>query len=212
MNAPDALARLQAADELIVRQRITAMVNRYEVHLPLEPGSKEEGDEVAYVEQARMKLKEEFTIYTGSDKSTVLAKVKATKRLDLGSRYEITDAAGASIGSFRKDFKASLLNSTFHVQDPAGEDVITARERSMVLAILRRALEWLPLGDGLLGLIPIIFHLDFRRIADGEEVASVERRVGLRDRYTVRMSADADALDRRTAVAMAVGMDALLAR
>ena len=108
--------------------------------------------------------------------------------------------------------KASLLNSTFHVQDPAGEDVITARERSMVLALLRRALDWLPFGDGLLGLIPIIFHLDFKRIADGEEMASVERRVGLRDRYMLRMSADADALDRRTAGAMAVGKDALLAR
>lgn len=211
MEPTAALARLQAADELLVRQRITAMVNRYEVHRPTAPGSGEEGELVGFVEQARMKLKEEFTIYDGPEKAGVIAKVKATKRIDLASRYEITDAAGAPVGSFRKDFKASLLNSTFHVQDAAGADVITARERSAVLAILRRVLDWLPVGDGLLGLIPIIFHLDFRT-PDGELVASVERRMSLRDRYTLRMEAGAGVLDRRTAVAMAVGMDALLGR
>jgi uncharacterized protein YxjI len=211
MATTDHLARLQSADELIVRQRITAMVNRYEVHLPVAPGSRDEGEEVGFVEQARMKLKEKFTIYSGADKTAVVATVQATKRLDLGSRYEISDPAGAPIGSFRKDFKASLLNSTFHVQDAAGQDVITAKERSMALAILRRVLSYLPFGDGLLSLIPIIFHLDFRT-NDGELVASVERRVGLRDRYRLTITGDDATLDRRTAVAMAVAMDALLSR
>lgn len=207
-----ALARLQAADELLIRQRITAMVNRYEVHLPKEPGSREEGELVGFVEQARLKLREEFVIYTGPDKATALARVKATKALDLGSRYDVTDPDGQPVGSFRKDFKRSLLSSTFHLQDAAGEDVITASERSMVLAILRRVLDLIPIGDGLLGLIPILFHLDFKRIEDGADVASVERRVGLRDRYVLSMTAGPETLDRRVAVAMAVGMDALLAR
>ena len=211
MATIDALARLQSTDELIIRQRITAMVNRYEVHLPVAPGSRDEGEEVGFVEQARLKLKEKFTIYTGADKRSVVATVQATKRLDLGSRYEIEDAAGAPIGSFRKDFKKSLFNSTFHIQDASGADVITASERSMALALLRRALDWVPLGGGLLSLIPIIFHLDFRT-NDGELVASVERRVGLRDRYLMTLSGDESVLDRRTAVAMAVAMDALLSR
>ena len=38
--------------------------------------------------------------------------------MDLGAGYDITDEHGQPLGFFRKDFGASLLRSTFHVEGP----------------------------------------------------------------------------------------------
>jgi len=204
---PDIATQLQEADEFIIRQRITPMVNRYEVHLPAAPGSQEEGALVAFVEQKRLKLKEEFTIWADAEKSTALATIKADRALDVGASYAVTDPAGQVVGSFRKDFKASLLRSTFHLTDAEGRQ-ITARERSLGRALFRRLAD---MSDSVLGLIPVLFHFDFET-EDGELVATVDRRAGIRDRYRLKIEPNGQALDRRVAIALAVAMDALLAR
>ena len=188
------IATLQAQQTLYVRQRITLMINRYEVRADAggSPGAL-----IAFVEQKRMTLKEQVTFYTDESRSGVLAAFKARKVLVLGGAYDVTDGAGAAIGLFRKDFTKSLLRSTWHVEQP-GVGTATGQERSMAIAMLRRFTD--------ITFLP--YHFDFVR--DGRTAFSVEKKWGIRDQYVVSI-ADQQ-LDRRLVIAMAVGLDALQGR
>lgn len=190
------LAALQAQHRLVVRQKITMMVNRYVVHVEEADGS--EGEMVAFAEQKRLAVKEQVTFYTDESRERVLAGFKARKVIDLASGYDVVDETGRPIGYFRKDFAASLLRSTWHLQQP-GLPTLTGRERRLLVALLRRftdSLAWLP------------YHFDF---GVGAHFAfSVDRRWGVRDRY--RVTIHDPRLDRRLVIAMAVALDALQAR
>ncbi len=78
--------------------------------------------------------------------------------MDLAATYDVTDAAGNPIGEFRKDFKKSLLRSTWHLQTPDGL-VAVGQERSQGVAIARRVIDMV--GD-----LPVFlrFHFDFTAI------------------------------------------------
>lgn len=190
------LTDIQGLQRLHVRQKITLMQNRYVVHAGLPDGT--DGPVVAFAEQKRLALKEQVTLYADESKAQVLAGFKARKVIDLASGYDVVDGTGAPIGSFRKDFRASLLRSTWHVEQP-GLPPAVGQERSQLVAILRRFVEqlsWLP------------YHFDFA--INGHPVFSVQKRWGLRDRYIVDVP-DPN-LDRRLVIAMAVAVDALQAR
>jgi uncharacterized protein YxjI len=199
-------------DRFVLRQRITSVINQYEISLPGADG--EPGEPVCFVEQARFKFKEDIRFYTDSSKSVELMRLKARQRFDPRARYDTTDDHGAKIGEIQKVFGESLLRSTYRLYDANGEEVATARERSVFVAFLRRAVGLLPdIGDFALWL-PIPYHFDFVR--DGEVVGSHQRRTGLfkfRDVYDIDVSGDTQhALDRRLVLANAVAMDALQAR
>lgn len=100
---------LQSVQVLHVHQKVTFMTNRYEVFVD---DNGEPGELVGFAEQKKFKIKERIAVYTDSSKSQVLFEFNARKALDLGSGYDVTDAAGQPIGLFRKDFAKSLLRST----------------------------------------------------------------------------------------------------
>lgn len=189
------LAGLQRAQTLVVRQRITMMVNRYDVWTADASGNPI--GQVAFVQQKRMAFKEQVTLYADESKSTVIGGFKARQVIDLGATYDVTDHSGAPIGLFRKDFAASLLRSTWHLEQP-GLPVITGRERSQLVAILRRFAD--------LSFLP--YHFDFT--FNGKAAFSVVKKWGIRDKYVV--SIHMPELDRRLVVAMAVALDALQGR
>jgi hypothetical protein len=58
--------------------------------------------------------------------------------------------------------------------------------------------------------VPFVFHFDFRDKATGNLVMSSERRVSIRDKYTVDVFDPR--LDFRVAASMAVALDALQSR
>ncbi|HEV6954074.1 MAG TPA: hypothetical protein VKY86_12595 [Promicromonospora sp.] len=183
---------LQSQTRLVVRQRIRMTVNQYEVHGALPDGS--EGELYAFAQQKRMAFREQVTLYSDDSRREPVLGFKARQIMDLGATYDVVDAAGTPIGSFRKDFARSLLRSTWHLEQP-GHAVLTGAERSTAVALLRRFtdLDWLP------------YHFDF--VVDGRVAFSVEKKWGLRDRYVVDIH-DA-ALDRRLVTAMAIALDAL---
>ena len=193
------LATLQSQPTLLVRQKITAFVNRYVVTVPTATG--DEGEQVAFVEQKRLAFREEVTFFTDESKATPLFRFKARQVLDIGATYDVTGADGTTIGLFRKDFKKSLLRSTWHIEQ--GGLSATGSERSQVVAILRRVwdlFEDLP--------FPFKYHFDF--VSGDKPVMSVDKTALIRDRY--RVDIQDPALDRRLAIAMAVGLDALQSR
>ncbi|GAA4715093.1 hypothetical protein Prum_039050 [Phytohabitans rumicis] len=188
---------IQGLQELIVRQRIRMMVNQYEVHAAGPDGS--EAGMVAFAQQKRMAFKEQVTLYTDDTKQQPVLGFKARSVMDLGATYDVTDPAGAQIGLFRKDFKRSLLRSTWIVEQ-GGMPPATGQERSQLVAILRRFVESL-------SFLP--YHFDFV-YEDGQPAFSVVKKWGLRDKYVV--SIQDPRLDRRLVIAMAVGLDALQGR
>ena len=187
---------LQTQQQLIVRQRVRLMVNQYEVHAVAPDGT--EAGVLAFAQQKRMAFKEQVTLYTDESKATPVLGFKARQALDLGATYDITDAAGSPIGLFRKNFKESLLRSTWHLEQPGYGEMI-GRETNLTVAILRRfveSLSWLP------------YHFEF--LLNDRPAFSVVKKWGLRDRYVVTIHDPQ--LDRRLVAAMSVALDALQSR
>jgi len=199
-------------DRFVMRQRIRPVVNQYEISV-LGPDG-EPGEPVCFVEQARFKFKEDIRFYADDTKSVELMRLKARQRFDPRARYDITDNRDTKIGEIQKVFGESLLRSTYRLYDASGAEVATARERSLVVALVRRMVGFIPYVGDYADWIPIPYHFDFLR--DGEVIGKHERRTGLfkfRDVYDIDVSADTrHALDRRLVLANAVGMDALQAR
>ncbi|TDQ53725.1 hypothetical protein [Actinorugispora endophytica] len=190
------IQQLQGLQRLIMRQRIRPMVNQYQIHAADAEGG--EGPMVAFAQQKRLAFKEQVTLYTDDSKQYPVLGFKARSVVDLGATYDVTDPSGAPIGLFRKDFKQSLLRSTWHLEQPnLGQ--VTGQERNTAIAVLRRFIE-------IFSYVP--FHFDF--VANGEVVFSVDKRWGLRDRYTIDIPNPY--IDRRLVIAMAVGLDALQGR
>ncbi|AJF69256.1 hypothetical protein [Streptomyces vietnamensis] len=193
----------QSQHRFLVRQKVTLLANRYLVHT-VGPDGKE-GELVAFAHQKRMALKEHVTFYTDESRRQVLFTFKARQVIDLGATYDVMGASGTRLGSFRKDFGASLLRSTWHLSREGETGEATGQERNEVVALLRRAWEFLPLD-----LVPFVvpYHFDFAE--GGRSVMSVDKLFGIRDRYVLDI-ADPE-LDRRLAIAQTVALDALQSR
>jgi uncharacterized protein YxjI len=186
---------VQHRERFFVKQRLTMMVNRYEIREANPDGT--EGAVVAFAQQKRLAFKEQVTFYADESKSRPVFSFKARQAVDLAAVYDVLDSEGVPLGTFQKDFAASLLRSSFHFTGP-GVDAY-GRERNQVVAILRRFVE-----------LPFSFHFDFADKQTGAVVMSSERAFSLRDRYTVTVPDTR--IDFRLAAAMAVGLDALMAR
>jgi uncharacterized protein YxjI len=197
------LAKLQDQQRLLVQQKLTMMVNKYVISSLLPDGTP--GEVVAFAQQKRMAFKEQVTIYTDEAKREVLCAFKARSVVDIRATYDVTAADGSALGWFRKNFAASLLRSTWHLQQQGGPEAV-GRERSLAVALLRRAWDLLPYVDYLPFAVP--YHFDFATA--GQPVMSVTKKFGIRDSYVVDIPAHS--LDRRLAIAQAVALDALQSR
>jgi hypothetical protein len=187
-----------------ISQRITMMVNRYEIRAANPDGS--EGHLLALAEQKRMKLKEEVVFFADESKSRRVFSFKARQTFDISAEHDVFDEYGQPLGYFKKQFGASLLRSTWQLAGPGYEAI--GRERRPLLAILRRIWGFIPwLGDVW---VPFVFHFDFYDTATGAVVLISERRKAIRDRYDVTVPDPR--LDFRVAASMAVALDALQSR
>ncbi|WP_300388308.1 hypothetical protein [uncultured Nocardioides sp.] len=178
-----------------IKQKFAMTTNRYEIYAANPDGT--EGQLMAVAQQKRLAFKEEVTFYTDDSKSRPVFSFRARKKLDLNAGYDIYDEQRRQIGFFRKDFGASLLRSTYHVEGPGFAG--TGQERSQGVAILRRFMD-LPF---------LTIHFDFTS-TEGTPLMSSERQFKLRDRYTIDVPDQR--VDFRVAAAIGVGLDALMQR
>jgi uncharacterized protein YxjI len=165
-----------------------------------------------FVEQKRFKFKEDIGFYTDESKTAELMRIKARQRFDPRAHYDVTAPDGSKIGEIQKVFGKSLLRSTYQVFGVGGDELVTARERSMWVALFRRLVGFVPYVGDYGDWLPIPYHFDFLR---GEDVlgSHSRRKWKFRDTYTIDMTPDAErTVDRRMILAIAVGMDALQAR
>lgn len=190
MNEP----QIQYVPQFQVAQKLAMTANRYRVLTATPDGS--EGQLMAFAHQKRMALKEQVTFFAEEAMTTPVFGFRARKKIDLNAGYDVVDGVGAPLGFFRKDFAASLMKSTFHVEGPGYTG--TGTERSTGIAILRRLVD-----------LPLRFHFDFVD-AGGAPLLSVDRKPTLRDRYNVNVADPR--IDWRVAASITVALDALMSR
>lgn len=179
-------------NNFLVRQRFTLGVNRYEiwtVDAAWNPVSM-----LGFAQQKRFALREEVKFFTDDSKTHVLFTFKARNVLDIKSVVDVFDGAGQAIGSFQKDWAASLINSTWMIDQP-GQPQVKGQEKSALYAIIRRFTDF--------GFIPY----DFVFQAGDRPVMEITRKWGLRDTYQCTVTAPE--YDTRLLQAIAVAMDAL---
>ena len=197
-------------DRFFLSQRIRPMINQYEVST-LGADGKSAGEPICFVEQKRMKLKEDLRAFTDDSKTSEVFRIKAQQVWDPRARYDVTDASGQPVGQLAKVFGKSLLRSTWRLYDAAGTEIGWARERNLFVALFRRLVGLVPFIGEFLELLPIPYHFDY--FVGDERIGGLERILGVRDRYRLDVSGDSErTIDRRLGLALAVGMDALQAR
>ena len=197
-------------DVFVLRQKIKLVINHYEFFLAGADGTP--GEPIAFVEQKRFKFKEDIRFYLDEAKTHELLRIKARQRFDPRATYDITYETGTKIGEITKVFGASLLRSTFRINDAHGQELMISTEKSLAVALVRRLVGFIPYVENVADWLPIPYHFVFKR---GDEVLGENRRqIGkFRDIYTIDVSADsARTIDRRLVLALAVGQDALQAR
>lgn len=194
----------------LIHQKIQPIVNQYVVYEATDTA--EPGRMVGFAQQKRFSFKEKFTVYTDDSKQAVAFEIQARQVLDFGARYDVFDDSGTLLGTLGKDFKSSLLRSTWFVYQPGQEEIpaIVAQERNKTLAIVRRIWGFLPyIGD-----VPFFvrYHFDFTETTSQAVVASYEKTTTILDHYKLTVQENADQFDPRILISLGIMLDALQRR
>lgn len=198
---------------LVVEQKLTAFVNQYSVYATDGKGGKTKL--VAFAQQKRLALKEKVTFYADASKDREEFCFRAEKAMDTHGRYFVEKPSGQRIGVFKKDFKQSLISSTWHILNKKDEPLLTIQESSRVLAIIRRVGGLLPIVGDVVDLIvaSLKYHFSFKQTSNGQIVGKYQKTALLRDHYTLYMKDEAYEIeDWRLFAAIAVALDALQSR
>jgi hypothetical protein len=194
-----------AHDAFFVDQLIRPIANLYRIST-LGPGDAP-GEPLAFIRQKKLAIREDIRFFADESETTELFRIKARQLFEVRGRYDVTTPAGERIGVLEKVFGISLLRSTWRILDADERQVAMAQEKSMPIAILRRAIDFVPYGE----FVPIVFQ--FAISVDGRQVGELRRPLGIRDRYILRLGGDPDRrIDRRVAAALAIALDALQSR
>ena len=133
--------------------------------------------------------------------------IKSKTVFEFAGRHDVLDDAGTVIGTLEKSFAKSLLRSHWVVRDAAGQELFSAEEQSLVIALVRRFAGYVPVAGSLL-LEYIPFNFTFAR--GGAEAGRYSRVIGsFRDKYVLEPGEALEGVDRRLVLAFAVALDAL---
>jgi uncharacterized protein YxjI len=193
----------EARTRFHVHQKISPFQNVYRVFADVngEPGAL-----IAFAKQKRMAFKEQFTLYGDESASRPVLTIAADRRIDIRSTMSVREPGGAVLGQLRKKGAASLVRSTWEIDQP-GRPPVVVQERSMAIALLRRLWGMVPwIGDLP---VPWVFHFDGAP-PGGPVVLTHTRRWGIRDRYVLEVQPSA--VEPRLAIALAICLDAMQKR
>jgi hypothetical protein len=191
------------ADRFLIDQLVRPIANLYRV-TPLAAGETPAGGPIAFVRQKKLAVKEDIRFYGDEQETQELFRIKARSLFDIGgARYDVV-AGDERIGLLEHVFGKSLFRSTWRVFDAQEQESAVAQERSLPMAIARRVVDFVPYGEW----VPIPYNFDL--LVDGRVAGHLNRKFQLRDRYVLDLSGDSDRrIDRRLAIALAIGLDTL---
>ena len=197
---------------LIVEQKLTAFVNRYEIYAVTDDGVK--GDMIAFAQQKRLAFKEKVEFFADPAKEKLLFTFRAEKVMDVHGKYFVEDTKGNVLGVFKKEFAKSLINSTWNILDADDRPLLKISESSQFLAAARRFAGWIPFIGELLEIVTTLFRYHFVFVTqDDNRVGTYTKTTLFFDRYRLDMTNDIfDSQDWRVFAAFAVALDALQSR
>ena len=194
-----------ASDRFFIEQLFRPIVNLYQV-TPLAAGETPLGGPIAYVRQKRMAIKEDIRFFADEGETTELFRIKARRMLEIGGNYDVTTPDGQRIGVLQKVFGRSLFRSTWRILDEQENVLASGQERSLFLSIARRLIDFVPYVGGY---IPIPYNFELND-PEGKRIGGMDRKFQIRDKYVLDLSDDHERrVDRRLAVALAIGLDTL---
>ena len=199
-------AAIDDSDRFLIQQVFRPIGNEYRISVPA-PGSKDEGEPLLFVKQKKLSLKEDIRFRLDPERDDHLFMIKSKTVFEFAGRHDVLDDAGTVIGTLEKSFAKSLLRSHWVVRDAAGQELFSAEEQSLVIALVRRFAGYVPLAGSLL-LEYIPFNFTFAR--GGAEAGRYSRVIGsFRDKYVLEPGEELEGVDRRLVLAFAVALDAL---
>ncbi len=207
INSPaDVLDTIGSSDRLLVQQVFKPIANEYRISIP-EPGRSDEGEPLLFVRQKRMAVREDIRFRTDPEAEPHLFMIKSKTVFEFAGRHDVLDQDGVVIGTLEKSFAKSLLRSHWVVRDSNGAELYSGEEKSLVIALIRRFADLIPVaGAGLLQYLPF----DFLLTGPDGAVGHYRRVLGaFRDRYVLELDAGAAGIDRRLLLATAIALDAL---
>ena len=198
---------------LIIQQKLTAFVNKYRIYSVTDQGKTDQL--ISLAQQKRFKIREKVMFYTDQKRDKLSFTFRAEKVIDVHGRYLVEDPNGKALGAFRKEFKRSLVNSTWTILDADGTERYLVKESSMVVAVLRRFIGEIPiigeLGDVIMAFFR--YHFSFVDLQTGQEVGKYRKTTLFRDHYVLETTDDLwNSIDWRVLAAMSVALDALQSR
>ena len=146
---------------------------------PLAGGETPAGPPIAFVRQRKLAIKEDIRFYGDEAETQEIFRIAARTMFDTGGSRYDVVAGGGERIGVLHHLFKSIIRTTWSVQDANEQEIAVARERSQFGAIARRLIDFVP---DVGGMIPIPYNLS----------GDTEKRI-----------------DRRLAIALAVGLDTL---
>ncbi len=200
------LGAIEDSDRFLIQQVFRPIGNEYRISIPL-PGSTEEGAPILFVKQKKLTIKEDIRFRLDPDRDEHLFMIKSKTVFEFAGRHEVLDAGGALLGTLEKSFGKSLLRSHWVVREAGGQELFSAQEQSIAIALVRRFAGFLPVaGSWLLEYLPFNFVF----AGPGGDAGHYRRVIGsFRDKYVLELGDGLQGADRRLVLAFAIALDAL---
>ena len=185
-----------------LHQKITFMVNEYRVI--------KDAQTIGYAKQKRLALREQFTIFKDESQKEVLATSKARTIIDLGPTFDVLDANSKTLGVIKKDFKKSLLSSSWSIYDPKNEKLLFhITEKNQAIAIIRRLWNLIPFANE----IPFFIKFHFSILSGNKIVGEYTKLTSIKDHYALFLEESyEDKVELRVWMIAAVLLDAMQSR
>ena len=198
---------------LVVEQKITAFTNQYHVYGTNPDGTK--ASLVAFAQQKRLAFKEKVSFFSDESKQNLVFSFRAEKVMDIHGKFFVEDAGGSLIGAFKKEFKQSLIASTWSILRPDDTPSLVIAENNKALAITRRYGGYIPIAGGIIELVTAFlkYHFVFKWPGSEQPHGTYIKTTLFRDHYLLSLDDETyNAQDWRVLAAVAVALDALQSR
>ncbi len=199
--------------KLVVQQKITVFANKYLIYQANPDGGK--GELLAFAQQKRLAFREKVTFYADEAKTQAVFSFRAEKVVDIHGRYFVEDANGQQVGSFKKEFARSLINSTWTIFDTNNQPAMQVVESNHALAIMRRFGGLVPIVGAFSEIVTALlrYHFDITDLASNQVVGKYQKTKLIRDHYLLSMGESAyEKVDWRVLASLSVALDALQSR
>jgi hypothetical protein len=124
----------------------------------------------------------DLTFYTDESKTSQLLHIKQRNWVDAWGTFDLFDSSnGEHICTFKRKFWAGILQRTWMVTGPSGQELFLIQEDNIMKSILRR------LGGEFIPFLVIFLrtNMNFRTLDGSKDFGDLNRKFSLRDRYEV---------------------------